>query len=176
MTGNIRPEKRDVVQDVKEKVQDASMIVFADYRGLSVSDMTELRQQLSEEQASLTVFKNTMMRIALSELEIEYPDEMLIGPSALVRAEGDPTKVSKLLVKYAKKKECFAIKGGIYEDSIIEDSVIIQLSQLPGREELIAKSVGLIKSPITNLVLCLSSPIQGLINALNAIKEKKQED
>jgi large subunit ribosomal protein L10 len=172
-TSKIRPEKKAAIDTIKQSVDSSSIIIFTDYRGLNVSSITELRQKLKDENASMNVCKNTMTRIALQELNIDCPAEMLAGPSALISAEDEPVKVSKVVVDYIKKNDSLNIKGGIFENAAVGSDVILQLAKLPGREELIAKSVGLIKSPITNLVICLSSPIQGLINVLTAVKEKK---
>jgi large subunit ribosomal protein L10 len=169
-------EKKEVVASVKEAVDASSIVVFADFRGLKVSEVTELRKQLKTENASIRVVKNTLARKALAELNIEYPASYLVGPGAIVNTDSDAAKVSKILVDFSKQSENLKLKGGLLEKSVIDLETINKLAKLPSREELIAKVVGGIKSPLTSLVYALSSPINGIVAVLHQIKESKEKN
>ncbi|MCP4049749.1 MAG: 50S ribosomal protein L10 [bacterium] len=175
MSTEIKIDKSKKIEEIKSKVDTSVFSLIADFRGLSVSEVTGLRQKLRDSGAEMTVYKNTLARRALQDLKIDYPAEMLIGPSALVNTEGDPIALAKILVDFIKESEALKIKGGLLDGENLDKESIIQLSELPGRDELIAKSVALIKSPVTNFVMILSGQIRNLINVMNAIKEKKQE-
>lgn len=166
-------EKGKVLGSIKEKLS-SSIILFADFRGMTVSELTLLRREVKREGGSASVYKNTLTRKALDEMNISCPDDFLKGPSLFLSGQ-DPVVLSKLLVKFTKDVESLKIKGGFLDKSALDERKVVQLASLPSREELIAKVVGTIKAPLTRLVSSLSSPTRGLVYTLNAIKEKKQE-
>ncbi len=168
-------QKNDVVQKIKSEVETATVVIFADFRGLTAKQMSELRQKLSSEGGSIAVYKNTLMRRALGELSIGYPDEFLVGPSVIVSTSGDAVRVAKALVAYAKDVERLNIKGGLLVREVLYRDTIKVLSELPGREELLSKIASVLQSPLRRLVGSLSSPARGLVCVLHAIKEKKSE-
>ena len=168
-----KEKKQQQVAKIKEKFDDASLVVFADYRGLTVADIDELRGQLRELNSEFNIYKNTLATLAMADLNITQTGEILSGPTGFVRATEDPSAVAKIIKKYTKAHENVTIKGGIFENKLVEGQVVEQLAELPSRDELIAKTVGSIKAPITNLVMNLSSPIRGLVYTLKAIQDKK---
>jgi len=173
----IRPaqvKKSELVVKIKDEISSSSIVLFADFRGLTVGQLTSLRRKLKKEGGRLSVYKNTLTRRALDELSIGYDKEFLVGPSAIVHAQGDVVKISKALVEFKKEAAKFAIKGGILDNGILNTKAVETLASLPGREELLAKLVGSIKAPLTGLVASLSSPLRGLVYTVSAIKDKKQ--
>ena len=170
----VQLEKEKVVGTIKEKINDSTVVVFADFRGLSVGELTSLRKQVRKEGGSAVVYKNTLAKRALDELNIACPNAFLEGPSLFLNAQ-DPVKLTKILVKFAKDVESFSIKGGFLDKAVLNEKDLTALATLPSREELIAQVVGTVKAPLTKLVTSLSSPIRGLVYSLNAVKEKKQE-
>lgn len=170
----VRSEKEAVVQELVSKFQEASLVIVADYRGLNVAKITNLRQQLKKEDAELKVYKNTLMKLALKELKVEFPVEMFEGPSAVIVTKNDVAKTSKVTVNFSEEFESLKIKGGVLSKVVISDGSVQQLAKLPSREELIAKVIGSIKSPLTGLVGVLSGPMRGLVYVLQSIKDKKQ--
>jgi len=173
MAQAVRNAKADVVEAIKSNVEASSIVLFTDFKGLTVGEVTKLRRQLKADGASMKVFKNTLARRALAELNIEFPETFLIGPSGLIYSNGDPTKVAKTVVNFSKEAQNFAIKGGLYEKSALSEAKVKAFASLPGREELLAKVVGSIKAPLSGLVNSLSGPMRGLVYTLNSIKEKK---
>ncbi len=167
-------EKEKVVGSIKQKINESQVIIFADFRGLSVSDLTSLRRSVRKEGGSAAVYKNTLTRRALEELNITCPGHFLEGPSLVLNAQ-DPVNMAKILVKFGKEVNQFSIKGGLLEGVVLTEKSVMTLATLPSRDQLIAQVVGTVKAPLTRLVTSLSSPVRGLVNSLNAIKEKKQE-
>jgi large subunit ribosomal protein L10 len=172
----IKVQKEQLVEKIKQEVDASSVVIFADFRGLTVTELTSLRRAVKKEGGQISVYKNTLTKRALDELNISCPGPFLFGPSAVVHTTGDVVKMSKALVDFAKEADKLAIKGGILGKDAVDEANIKALAQLPSREELISKVIGTIKAPITNLVTALSSPTRGLVYVLSAIKEKKQEE
>lgn len=166
--------KEKKVEYLVENISNSRGLIIADYSGLSVTELSELRGNLREVGSFATVFKNGVTRRALGKLNRNYPEELLKGPNIIVYSETDAVGMSKKVVDFSKNNEKLTIKGGFLSEDYIDIKMIDQLAKLPSREELIAKAIGLIKSPITGLVMSLSSPVNGLVNVLNNIKSKKQ--
>jgi large subunit ribosomal protein L10 len=170
----IKQEKIDDLASIRDMIGESTFIVMTDYRGLDVSSITDLRRQLRENDAQARVCKNTLSRIVFKELSLDYPSETLQGPTMMITSSKDASSVSKVLVGFSKKNEDLGIKGGILDNKFVDLSIIKELSKLPSKQELIAKTVGQIKAPLTGLVASLSSPINGFVNVLRSINDKKQ--
>ncbi len=170
----IRQEKVEAVAEIKERIDSAKALFFANFRGLSVTDVSKLRKSLSQSDSSAMVCKNTLARIALTEMSIDFPSDFLVGPSMIVGAHSDVAQTSKVLTEFAKEKEAFGLKGGILDRvRVLSQQDIIALSKLPSREELIAQVARAMKAPITNFHSATSGPLRGLVYALKAVQEKK---
>lgn len=169
-----KKNKTEIINNSYEQLNDSQGVIVADYRGTDVSSMSELRNQLREKGSSATVQKNTLTKIVFNKLKLEYPDEMLKGPSIVINSKKEPVLMSKVIVDFAKSNENFTIKGGFLDSEYLSVDSIDELAKLPTKPELIAKTVGLIKAPLTGLVSTLSSPVNGFINVLDNIKNKKQ--
>ena len=167
--------KEQILGRIKEEVNGASVVLFADFRGLTVGELTHLRRLLKKEGGRLSVYKNTLTRRALDELNIAYPSEFLVGPSAVIHSQADAIKLTKVLVDFKKEVDKLSIKGGILDNGVLSEEGVTALAQLPGREELLAQLVGSLKSPLNRLVASISGPTRGLVYVLSAIQEKKQE-
>lgn len=168
-------KKAVVVSELRNRIASSSAVFLADYRGMTVANMTDLRKQLKKEGASVQVVKNTLTRRALAELNIEMTPLVFDGPSALINTGGDAVKVAKLIVKFAADNgDKLRVKAGVVDSSFIDAAQVVALSKLPGRDELLAKLVGTIKAPLTNLVGVLSNPLRDMVGVLQAIQDKKQ--
>ena len=166
-------EKKEVVKSIKQKIEDTNLVVFLDFRGLSVPDFTELRSEIRKNDGHSKVYKNTLTRIALKDLNVDYPKELLIGPSLMATSGEGVVEFSKSLIKFAKSNEDLKIKGGMLNNKVITEKEVEQLSKLPSREELLAKFVGQLNAPITGFANVLSSQIRKLVLTLKAIEDKK---
>ena len=173
MSPVIRPEKVEAISEIKDKVSKASVVVFADYRGLSVLQMTGLRKSLKKEGGQISVVKNTLTVRALQELGISFDEKTFEGPSALIYTEQDAVQLAKAVVKFAGDNDNLKVKGGILQAAVLTGNQVEELAKLPSREELIARAVGAIKAPLTNLVGVVSGPLRGVVYAISSIKDKK---
>ena len=168
-------QKKDIVSDILGKLSNAKGVVFADYRGLTVEQDTELRRTLRKSGVSYSVVKNTLTRIAVNEMGLNALDPFLKGPTSIAYSEEDPVSAAKIMNEYAGKYEKLQLKVGVVEGKIIDAQGIKKLASLPSKEVLIAQVLGGLNAPITGFVNVLNANIRGLVVALNAISEKKAE-
>ncbi|MFO7611808.1 MAG: 50S ribosomal protein L10 [Clostridia bacterium] len=167
--------KKLQVREIAEKMSGAGSIVLADYRGLSVEQDTALRTKMREEGIEYKVVKNNIIRHAIEGTPLEGLMEYLVGPTAVAMSK-DEVATAKIMFKFAKDIEAFELKVGVVSGTVIGLDGIEKLAKMPSKEELIAKMLGSMNSPITGLVNVLSANIRGLAVALNAIIEQKQNE
>lgn len=174
-SSKILEQKKQVVQELTEKVKSAQSIVLADYRGLTVEQDTALRNALRAAGVEYKVVKNTLTSLAMKANGLEGLDSYLNGPTAMAISSTDAVAPAKVLSEYAKKYEKLELKAGVVEGNVIDVNGIKALAELPSREVLISKMLGSFNAPITGLVNVLNGNIRGLVVALNAIAEQKAE-
>jgi len=168
-------QKREVIDSISSTMKSAKAMIFADYRGLTVEQDTELRRALRKAGVEYKVVKNTLTRFAAKENGLEELFPYLEGPTSMASSDTDPVAPAKVLCEYAKKFENFQLKVGVVEGRVMDADGIKALAELPSREELIARVLGGFNAPIAGLVNVLNANIRGLVIALNAIAEQKQE-
>ena len=168
-------EKRALVAELTEKMKNASAGVLVDYKGITVADDTKLRRELRAAGVEYAVIKNTMLRFAIDNLGYSELDEHLNGTTALAISPEDPVAAAKILTAYAKKNDKFKIKGGFVDGKPLNTAEVANLAELPPREVLIAKVLGGFNAPISGLVGVTNGLLRGLVAALAAIAEKKEE-
>ena len=169
-----REKKEALVAELVSKLQSAKSVVFTDYRGLTVEEIEEVRNELRKDGIEFRVVKNTLFKIAAREAGIEIVEDVTHGhPVAIAFAGDDEVAPAKITFTYSKKNDKFAIVGGILEGKQISDIMVKSLASLPGREELYAKIVGSIASPLSGMVNVLSGNVRGLVNVLSAIRDSK---
>jgi large subunit ribosomal protein L10 len=165
--------KKETVKEISEKLKSAKAMVFADYRGLTVEQDTQLRSALRKAEVEYKVVKNSLTRFAAKENGLEGLDSFLKGPTAIAISDKDPVAPAKILSEFAKKFDKLELKVGVVEGKIINVSEVKALAELPSREVLIAKVLGGFNAPISGLVNVLNGNIRGLVVALNAVAEQK---
>ncbi len=168
-------EKKEEVRKIGERLKNSPSIVFTEYRGLDVHEMQELRKRLRENNVDYKVIKNTLARIAASNLELEELHEFLNGPTAVASANEDLVAPARVLFNFSKEHEALQLKGGILEGEVIGADRIKSLATLPSQEELVAKLLGNLNGPIAGLVNVLNAPLRGLVGALNAVLDQKEK-
>ena len=166
-----RPEKVEIVADVRGRLEKSDAVLFTEYRGLNVSEMAELRAALSPVGATYKIYKNTLTRVAARDLELDIED-YLLGPTGLTFIDGDPAAVAKVLDGYRKSHEVFVIKGGLLGDVMITSDGVRKLASLPPREELLSKLGGLVQAPMAQMAGALAAPLQELGGLLGAMQQK----
>ncbi|MFH1347524.1 MAG: 50S ribosomal protein L10 [Candidatus Margulisiibacteriota bacterium] len=168
-------KKKQQVAELKEKIESASVMIVSDYRGISVKQITELRQKLFTQKSEFKVVKNTLLRRAFEATGFEELSEHLAGPTGLLLGYEDPIEPLKALVDFVDDVEKGQIKAGVVEKTIVDAKGITEMSKLPPREVLLARVVGGFQSPIYGFVNVLVGNIRKLVYALNAVKEKKEK-
>lgn len=165
--------KKQVVEDVKAKIKEAKSVILVKSCGLSVAEDTELRREFRKNNVDYKVYKNTLVRRAFNDLGVKDFDTDLNGPTTFAFGT-DETSASKIIVDAVKKYEGkFVIKSGYVDGAKVDENGIKALASMPSKEELIAKLLGSLQSPIRNFVGVLSAMPRGLVIALNGIAKKK---
>lgn len=177
-----RSEKQSEVEFLKESFGGTAIALCADYRGLTVSQITALRRDLKNSGAKARVVKNTLARIAIKEMfkeaeaaELERFIKIFDGPCFVVFSDTDPVGPSKIISKYAKDIESFKIKGAWLEGAFVDNSGVGMLANMPGKNELLAKLLNLMLAPATQLVRLLSAPATQVVRVLDAQREKIEQ-
>ncbi|QTA38877.1 50S ribosomal protein L10 [Thermosipho ferrireducens] len=177
-----RAQKEKLVKEFAETFKNSSLIMFTDYKGLNVQQITELRRKLREKLESgarYRVVKNSVIRFALKEAgwDIEEISHVFEGPTAVLYVEeGDPIEAIKIVYDFSKKMKGVPSFKGLYLDGkYYGPEEVEELSKLPSKEQLLAMVVGGVQGPIRGFVNVLAGTLRGLLYALNAIKDKKSE-
>ncbi len=174
MSKAVVEQKKQVVQQIKDKIEKAQSVVLVDYRGLNVEEVTDLRKKYTEAGVEYKVYKNTLMRFAFKEAGLEEFNKNLTGPNAIALSYEDAVSAAKITNQYAKENEKLEIKAGIVDGNVIDIEGIKALANIPSREVLIAQVLGGLNSPITGFVNVLQGNIRNLVYVLNAISEQKE--
>jgi len=165
--------KKLIVDQLKQNIEAANLVVFADYRGLTVAEMTELRKKLRQPGVEFKVVKNTMVGFALQQTGHEDIIDGISGPNAVVFSNEDPVGPAKALFEFAKTHKSFQIKVGLLEGKTIAAEKIKDLAELPSKEVLVATLLGTMQAPITSFVRVLNANITGFVRALDQVREQK---
>ncbi len=170
-----RDEKARIIEGIREKAQRACIAVVTDFKGLSVEEMTRLRTTLRENNVEYQVVKNTLARIAFDDSAHEVIKDKFKDCCAVAFGYDDPVVAAKILVDFEKKSKKFQTRFASLDGKYLEAASLKDLSELPGRQELLAKTLGTMNAVPTNFVCLFANMIRGMLNALNGIKEQKEE-
>jgi large subunit ribosomal protein L10 len=166
-----RDEKAQVVAEVAGRLEATDTVVTADFRGLTVAELAQLREKLREADAEMTVVKNTLSRRAAEQTGRSALVQYLTGPTGLVWVNGDPARAAKALSDFEKAHQAvFTIRGGVLGAEDLPPESIVRLASLPSREQLLAQLAGGIAAPLTGLAGSLSSLIGTLARTLAAVQ------
>lgn len=168
-----RQQKKEIIDDLKDKISRQKTMVFVDFTGLEAKDLFGLRRKLKKSDSLFKVSKKNLLKVALKDSNPSLVEkiEELVGELGIVFGFGDEILPSKITYNLASKNENLKILGGFFEGKFIEKEMVIELGQIPTREELLAKIVGSISAPVSNFVNVLKGNLKGLVCALNAINK-----
>jgi large subunit ribosomal protein L10 len=166
-----RAQKTDQIAELKDKFERATSVIVADYRGIDVPSVNELRSKLREGEYEYRVAKNTLLRLACEGTSIEALREQFQGPTAIAISFGDPAGLAKTLVDYAKDHEAFEIRGGVVDGKTLDTAEVGKLATLPSLEQLRGKLVGLIQAPATKIAGVLQAPAGQLARVVAARRD-----
>ena len=151
----ILKQKEEAVQNLATDLKEANLILLVDYRGITVEDVTKLRNDVREANAEYRVIKNNIIKRALNVNGESGLDDLLEGPTALIIGTEDYLEPSKIIYNFSKNNDFYKIKGGIIDGKVMTAEEIITLAKLPSRQELIAKLAGALLGNITKLAVAL---------------------
>ncbi|WP_438348958.1 50S ribosomal protein L10 [Paenibacillus sp. FA6] len=149
--------KQDAVDIVTTKLRKSVTTVVADYRGLNVTQITELRKQLREAGIEMTVLKNSLLRRATAATELTELDEVLVGPTVVVFGGEDVVAPAKILNDFAKKNVALELKGGVVEGKVVSVDQIKALAELPSRDGLLSMLLSVLQAPVRNFALVVKA-------------------
>ena len=172
-----RSDKERVVSQLAERLRSTETLMVADYRGLTMPEIEELRTRLLEAGARFTVVKNTLTRRAAEEAGAKDVLELIEGPTAIafLEADGDPVAVAKVLSETARARGVLVIRGGLLEGSLVGDDAIKRLATLPPAEVLHAQLVGAVAAPLATVVGLFAAPLRDLVAVLDERIKQLQE-
>ena len=164
-----RQQKEEAVVKLQEKLMKAKSIVFADYKGMTMKQLSDLRNKLREQSAEFTITKNNLLKIALPNLS----DSSLQGPTAALFAYDDEISPIKTLVKTLKDITIGKVKSGFLGTDALDEEKILQLSTLPTKDQLRGGIVGVLVAPLQGMISVLNGNLRNLLYALNQIRISK---
>ncbi len=167
-----KEKKQEMLKNITENLKNVKTCVLSDYSNVQVSKMQDLRKKLRESNAYLRVVKNTLFKKALDENKLKVDPEVLTKPLAIAFDENDEVNPARLMYEKSKEVENLNILGALVNGEFFGPEKVTELAKMPSREQLYARVVGSIGAPISGFVNVLAGNIRGLVNVLNARKEK----
>lgn len=161
-----RQQKEETVQNLAEKLKKAKSVVFADYRGLTMKQLSELRNKLRELNAEFSITKNTLLERALPSASFE-------GPTATLFAYDDEISPIKILVKTLKDTGIGKVKIGFLGTETLDEGIILKLATLPSKDELRGQTLGILVAPLQGMVGVLNGNLRNLVYAFDQIRISK---
>ena len=163
----------EMMENIKADLADVQAMWVIDACGLTVKEVEGLRRSVREAGAVMKVYKNTVMKKALAELELANLDEILEGPSAFVFCGGDVAAAAKAVTEFAKENKKLEIKGGMMDGAFVNAEEVKAIASLPSKEVLIAQIAGAISGVARGLAVCINGVPSGLARALSQIADQK---
>ena len=170
-----RPDKAAAVAELVDEFRSSEGAVLTEYRGLTVSQLKELRRTLSG-QATYSVAKNTLTKIAAAEAGVEAFHDLLQGPSAIAFIKGDAVEAAKSLRDFAKANSPLVIKGGVLDGKSLTPAEIAKIADLESREVLLAKLAGALMASLQNAVFLFNAPLSQAARLAGALQAKAEQD
>jgi large subunit ribosomal protein L10 len=167
-------EKQAVVAEVSAQVAGAQAIVLAEYRGLEVGNLTNLRREARKSGVYLRVLKNTLARRAVKDTPFEGLADQMVGP-LMYGISSDPVNAAKVLSDFAKGNEKFVIKAGAMPNAVISAKEVAALAAMPSRDQLIATLMATMQAPVAQFVRTLNEVPTKFVRGLAAVREQKEK-
>lgn len=166
-----RLEKKQEISDIRDLVDSSSSTVIVHYKGLNVGQLNFLRGKMRECGAKFKVVKNSLAKLAVANTNSKDLDSLLSGPTALV-VSNDPVSLAKELTKFVKSNADLVLLGGIVDNQIVDQKSLIVLSDMPSKDELRAKIIGLLNAPATKVLRVLKAPSEQVARVIGAYSNK----
>lgn len=166
--------KVEKVAELRELVERCQGVYLAEYKGLNVKDVSELRQAVRKDGAQMIVAKNRLMKLAVQGTAAEGLSEYLTGPNAVFFCETDPVTPAKTISDFARTHDVVSWKGGYIDGAVVDGAGMGRVADLPSKQELLASVVGGISAPVSGLVFTLSGLVSDLVFTLESVADKKK--
>jgi large subunit ribosomal protein L10 len=170
-----RTRKAEVIETLETEFKGASSMIVADYRGLSVSQLAQVRNDLRGLDARFQVIKNTLGRIAAERADVAGVAPLLSGPTAVAFCRSDPAPVAKRLNDAARETRVLVLRGALVEGRVLDADAVRTLATLPSRDVLVAQVVGGLAAPIQAFVNTLAAVPRSLVVALDQVRQQKEQ-
>ncbi|WP_419837515.1 50S ribosomal protein L10 [Candidatus Poriferisodalis sp.] len=170
-----RADKVAVVDEVRERFNEAEAVLFTEYRGLDVGEMADLRGRLIDADCRYKIYKNTLVRLALSHDAPAGTLDLLLGPTALAFCGKDPSASAKALRTFAAEHDALIIKGGVLTGTLLSEAEVRELADLPSRDELMSQMLGAIAAPLNELASMMNNLIGEMSGLLQALADKSAD-
>jgi len=167
--------KQEVINQINERFKSNPSVFVLEFKGLTVKELGNVRKDLRQTNSELKIVKNTLLKKAAEDTDAGQLSDLFVGSTAIAFCDEDSAATAKVFVKSAKEYELLNIKGGLLEGKIVTVDEIEKISKLPSRVELIAQFMGLLNSPMSNLLYSLQNMQTKFLHALEALKEKKEK-
>jgi len=171
-----RAEKEAQLNLLKNELAPAAGLFVVDFTGLTVAEVTELRRKVKEAEGKYLVVKNTLARIALTGSANEPVTKLFVGPTAVAYTNRDVVALAKVLAEFAKGHEKLTFRGALVEGKLLDPSGAKQMATMPSKQELVARLLFLLTSPMRRLVVALQWPVRSLAVTLKQVAEQKQQN
>ncbi|GAA3910563.1 50S ribosomal protein L10 [Actinoplanes auranticolor] len=171
----VRADKASAVAELTENFRNSAATLLTEYRGLTVSEITELRRSLGND-TKYSVSKNTLAKRAATDAGIEGLDTLFTGPTALAFVGGDPVEAAKGLRAFAKAHPVLIIKGGVFEGKAVSAEEVGKIADLESREVLLAKLAGAMKGNLTKAAATFQAPLAQVARLAAALQDKRAQD
>lgn len=169
----LRKDKEAVIAETVRLLSESETLYVSDYRGLTVTEITNLRGELRQHGARVKVLKNTLTRRAAEEARREEIVPLLGGPTAITFCGDDPVGPARALVNFARTHPMLEVRGGFLQGSLLDPADVKTLSQLPPRDALIAQVVGTLAAPISGLLTVLQGTAAGFVRVLQQVADQR---
>jgi len=168
-----KEEKGQVIAGLKEKFSKAKVVVFTDYKGMTVAELTDLRRLLKKSSLDYGVVKNTLAKIAAKDTGVAAADSIFKGPIGVAIGYDDPVLVVKKVLEFMKTNEKLRVKGAVIEGKLCEPSEVKEIAELPSREVILSMIAGAFQAPASKMCGALSATVTSFAYALQALEKKK---
>lgn len=169
-------EKKAIVSEVAQVATDAHSAIAAEYRGLSVDELTDLRSKARQQGVYLKVVKNTLAKRALEGTPYECMRDSLVGPLMLAFSQEDPGSAARLVKDFSKENDLLAVKVISIGGELLEASELTRLAKLPTKEQAISMMMAVMKAPVEKFVRTLAEPHAKLVRTVAAVRDQKQAE
>jgi len=168
-----RAEKTEVIESLHKTFAESGSVILLNFKGVTVPEITDLRDRVRENQGGYAVVKNTLALRAAEGTPVDSIREHFTGPTAIAFTAEDPVALAKILRDFVKAQDGMEFKAGMLDGKVLSEGQVAELANLPSRDELLSKLLFLLNAPLTRLVTALQSPVRDLAVVLGQLEGKK---